>query len=74
MLFVEILSNIGGISKSLIFLFGLLGIANNERKVIGKSIRNLYFVSDKNNENKENSEKSKNSTFQFINRDSGVSI
>ena len=49
--FVEILSNIGGLSKSLIFIFGLIGIANNERKVIGKSIRNLYFVSKNKKEN-----------------------
>ena len=44
MLFVEILANIGGLAKALIIIFGLLVIANNDRKVIGKNIRNLYFV------------------------------
>ena len=45
-IYTDILAKIGGLSKSLFFILGIIGIANNERKLIGKNIRNLYFISN----------------------------
>ena len=44
--FIFLLASIGGFSRSVMFIFGMLGFAINDRKVIAKHIRNLYFVND----------------------------
>ena len=52
--YIDLLAHLGGLSKSLFFIFGLIGIAFNKRKVVGKNIRNLYFYNDSsNNQNNE---------------------
>ena len=40
----DLFINIGGLSKSLIVIFGLLGSFLNDQVMIYKQIRNLYFI------------------------------
>ena len=47
--YIDLLAQLGGLSRSLFFIFGLIGIAFNKRKVVGKNIRNLYFFNDTSN-------------------------
>ena len=39
-------ASVGGFSQSVMFIFGMFGLAANNRKVIAKHIKNLYFVND----------------------------
>ena len=43
---IFLFASVGGFSQSVMFIFGMLGLATNNRKVIAKHIRNLYFVND----------------------------
>ena len=40
----DLFINIGGLSKALIVIFGLLGSFLNDQVMIYKQIRNLYFI------------------------------
>ena len=43
----SVFAKLGGFGHILIIVFGIIGFASNERALIAKQIRNLYFVKQK---------------------------
>ena len=48
--YINLLAQIGGLIKACVFLIGILVYLLNERNMIFKQIRNMYFVKDDNNQ------------------------